>query len=111
MAPARPKKTTSRTPAKKTTAVKKSSAKKQPAQKSAAKSAAAKRSTKATPRRKVATAADSVDEQLARFRSMRAFNATAEPSGTTKSPNASSPNTFHFVIQKPAAYHLNCACR
>src|ERR1700744_6271776 len=107
MAPARPKKTTSRTPAKKTTAVNKSSAKKQPAQKSAAKSAAAKRSTKATPRRKVATAADSVDEQLARYRYMRDFKVTAEPSGTTKSSKASSPNALPFVIQKHAASHLH----
>src|ERR1700761_7347576 len=107
MAPARPKKTTSRTPAKKTTAVKKSSAKKQVAKKSTAKSAAEKKFTKPAPRRKVATAADSVDEQLARYRSMRDFKVPAEPSGTTKSSKASSPNALPFVIQKHAASHLH----
>src|SRR3984885_4879101 len=112
MAPARPKKSASRTPAKKTTAAKKSSAKKQSAKASApkraaTKSAAAKKSTsKPSPRRKSASASDSVDEQLARYRSMRDFKVTAEPSGT-KHSTTSSPNAFPFVIQKHAASHLH----
>src|ERR1700744_4212163 len=112
MAPARPKKTASRTPAKKTTSTKKAPAKKQSAKKSAAKrvttkSAAAKKSTtKPAPRHKTASAADSVDEQLARYRSMRDFKVTAEPSGTKRS-TSSSPNSLPFVIQKHAASHLH----
>lgn len=113
MAPARPKKIASRKPAKKTTAATKSPAKKQPAKKSAStrattKSAAAKKSTtKPAPRRKSASAADSVDEQLARYRSMRDFKVTAEPSGGTKSSATSGFKGFPFVIQKHAASHLH----
>jgi bifunctional non-homologous end joining protein LigD len=112
MAPARSKKTASRKPAKKTTAAIKSPAKKQAAKTSAPKrattrSAAAKKSTKPAPRRKAASAADSVDEQLARYRSMRDFKVTAEPSGAAKRSAASSPKGFPFVIQKHAASHLH----
>src|ERR1700757_2590882 len=102
MASARPKKSASSKPAKKTRAATKSPAKKQPAKKSAAKSAAAKKPAKPAARRKAATAADSVDEQLARYRSMRDFKLTAEPSGSPKSiPRAAEPkaNAFPFVIQ------------
>jgi bifunctional non-homologous end joining protein LigD len=111
MASARPKKSASRTPAKKATAAKKSSAKTQPAKKAtlkpaATKSATAKKSTKPAPRRKVVSAADSVDAQLARYRSMRDFHVTAEPSGTKRS-TTSSPDALPFVIQKHAASHLH----
>jgi len=50
--------------------------------------------------------ADAVDQQLARYRSMRDFQVTAEPAGkTTKNskPSAALP----FVIQKHAASHLH----
>jgi len=50
--------------------------------------------------------ADAVDQQLARYRSMRDFQVTAEPAGkTTKKskPSAALP----FVIQKHAASHLH----
>src|SRR5215472_10549140 len=51
-------------------------------------------------------AADAVDEQLARYRSMRNFGVTAEPSGgsakTTKSMGG-----LPFCVQKHAASHLH----
>ncbi|MES2390460.1 MAG: DNA polymerase ligase N-terminal domain-containing protein, partial [Acidobacteriota bacterium] len=47
---------------------------------------------------------DKVDEQLARYRSMRDFKITAEPSGKSKSTKAS---VLPFVIQKHAASHLH----
>ena len=50
------------------------------------------------------TAGDAVDEQLARYRSMRDFRVTEEPSGgTKKSPAEALP----FVIQKHAATRLH----
>jgi bifunctional non-homologous end joining protein LigD len=58
-------------------------------------------------------AADAVDEQLARYRSMRDFGITAEPSGTATPAKKSSlkkPSTTQglpFVIQKHAASHLH----
>jgi bifunctional non-homologous end joining protein LigD len=79
---------------KKTTAPKKS----KPAAKSAAKPA--KKSTRAS------NASDTVDEQLARYRSMRDFHVTAEPTGGHKTkprPTGALP----FVIQKHAASHLH----
>jgi bifunctional non-homologous end joining protein LigD len=53
-----------------------------------------------------ASSADAVDEQLARYRSMRDFKVTAEPSGGSKK---SSPkqDALPFVIQKHAASHLH----
>ena len=114
MAPARPKKTASRKPVKKASAGVKSPAKKQAA-KTAVKKSATKRATtakssaakKPTPRRNATSAADSVDEQLARYRSMRDFKITAEPSGAAKPSATSSPKGFPFVIQKHAASHLH----
>ncbi|WP_263374988.1 DNA ligase D [Granulicella aggregans] len=65
-----------------------------------AKKAAAKKSArKATP----ATASNAVDEQLARYRSMRDFGITAEPSGGPQKKQAALP----FCIQKHAASHLH----
>jgi bifunctional non-homologous end joining protein LigD len=110
MAPARPKKTVSRKPLKKSSAGVKSPAKKQAAKKSATKRATTAKSSaakKPTPRRKSASAADSVDEQLARYRSMRDFKVTAEPSGAAKPSATSSAKGFPFVIQKHAASHLH----
>ena len=49
-------------------------------------------------------AADAVDEQLSRYRSMRNFGVTSEPSGGTKTNPAAS---FPFVIQKHAATRLH----
>jgi len=66
-----------------------------------------------------ATASNAVDRQLARYREMRDFNVTAEPSGkapaksagkkssTNKSSTKSKQPTLPFVIQKHAASHLH----
>src|SRR5215472_11991915 len=89
---------------KKTTAAKKTHPKKAPAKKST-KPPASKTSTPA--RRKPTSAADSVDAQLARYRSMRDFNITAEPSGSRSTKSAATPKGLPFVIQKHAASHLH----
>src|SRR5271165_4460575 len=61
-----------------------------------------------------ATASDAVDRQLARYREMRDFNVTVEPSGKTSAKSAgnqSSPKSkqkaLPFVVQKHAASHLH----
>ena len=69
--------------------------------KSAAKKTPAKKSPASTARTK---ASNAVDDQLARYRSMRDFKVTAEPSGTSKSKKTSA---LPFVIQKHAASHLH----
>ena len=71
--------------------------------------------TKKTPptkkSRKRANPADAVDEQLARYRSMRDFDITAEPAGATKAKKtdrvAKASRGLPFVIQKHAASHLH----
>ncbi len=50
------------------------------------------------------TAGDAVDEQLARYRSMRDFSITAEPAGKAKETKLAS---LPFCIQKHAASHLH----
>lgn len=50
-------------------------------------------------------AADAVDEQLARYRSMRDFSVTAEPSG--ESEKTKSTDGLPFCVQKHAASHLH----
>jgi len=52
-------------------------------------------------------ASDAVDEQLARYREMRDFDITAEPSGKTKKAPAKTKAKLPFVIQKHAASHLH----
>ncbi len=54
-----------------------------------------------------ANAADAVDEQLARYRSMRDFNVTAEPSGGESSKAATKQDDLPFCVQKHAASHLH----
>jgi bifunctional non-homologous end joining protein LigD len=71
-------------------------ARKAPSKKLAAKSTKAKASV---------GAADAVDEQLARYRSMRDFEVTAEPSGGEK--KIADEQGLPFVIQKHAASHLH----
>ena len=67
--------------------------------------ATTKRTSK-TPAPPVATGAgDQVDEQLARYRSMRDFNVTAEPSGAAKTHEPA--EGLPFVIQKHAATRLH----
>jgi bifunctional non-homologous end joining protein LigD len=52
----------------------------------------------------LATAADVVDEQLAKYRSMRDFHITEEPAGAAKDGTAAA---LPFCIQKHAASHLH----
>ncbi len=94
------------------------------ARKSSAKKSSAPRSTKSAPTKKKPTrarakahplsSADAVDTQLARYRSMRDFQITAEPSGadarakkSAASRTADSAHGLPFVIQKHAASHLH----
>src|SRR5690348_10019171 len=51
-------------------------------------------------------AADVVDEQLARYRSMRDFKVTAEPSGASEKGKAKGEG-LPFCVQKHAASHLH----
>ena len=54
------------------------------------------------------SAADIVDQQLARYRDMRHFDITAEPSGSKKDIAKTKQKTaLPFVIQKHAASHLH----
>jgi bifunctional non-homologous end joining protein LigD len=53
------------------------------------------------------SSADAVDEQLARYRSMRDFEVTAEPAGGAKSMSKAKVEALPFVIQKHAASHLH----
>lgn len=52
-------------------------------------------------------ASDAIDQQLARYRSMRDFSVTAEPSGKDKARAAETASNLPFVIQKHAASHLH----
>ncbi len=54
------------------------------------------------------SSADAVDEQLTRYRGMRDFSVTAEPSGTKSTAKKSTASRgLPFVIQKHAASHLH----
>src|SRR3984885_4215960 len=74
--------------------------------KSAAKSAA---NPLAHPRKvSHVSASDAIDQQLERYRDMRDFNITAEPSGTATNKTGSTQKLqLPFVIQKHAASHLH----
>ncbi|MGD0798523.1 MAG: DNA ligase D [Acidobacteriaceae bacterium] len=72
--------------------------------KSAPKKPAAKKPASPKPS---ATPSSAIDQQLARYRSMRDFHITAEPSGASKPTKKNSPTQFPFVIQKHAASHLH----
>ncbi|HEY5055220.1 MAG TPA: non-homologous end-joining DNA ligase, partial [Acidobacteriaceae bacterium] len=105
MASARSNTGSARKPVKKTAA--KSAAASSP-KRNAAKKIAAK-STKSPPSKNQSASA-AVDEQLARYRSMRDFHITAEPSGarTAKSSLQNENRTkYPFCIQKHAASHLH----
>jgi DNA ligase D len=69
---------------------------------------AASKSTKkaASKKNSDTTAADVVDEQLARYRSMRDFRVTSEPSGAS-TKNKVSLHGLPFCVQKHAASHLH----
>ena len=73
-----------------------------------AKPKAAKSAKKsATPTTSTDIASNAVDEQLARYRSMRDFKITAEPSGTGNKANPKARSMQLFVVQKHAASHLH----
>jgi len=106
------KTSTSARAAKATASARKSATRK----KAAPKPKAAKSIARGRPRSAELTSADSVDAQLARYRSMRDFHTTAEPSGSGKvatsaaaarTLRASSERGLPFVIQKHAASHLH----
>lgn len=70
-------------------------------------SKSAKASKKTVEKKATGTnAADAVDEQLARYRSMRNFNLTAEPSGVS-GKSQSKGEGLPFCVQKHAASHLH----
>jgi bifunctional non-homologous end joining protein LigD len=79
----------------------KKSVKKAAGKKTASKTAAAKTKAKSSSR-----ASDAVDEQLERYRSMRDFHVTAEPSGGS-GKSKSELQHLPFCIQKHAASHLH----
>jgi bifunctional non-homologous end joining protein LigD len=69
---------------------------------------AAKRKAAKTTKPALDSAANAVDEQLARYRSMRDFKITAEPSGGRKSTaKTKSTAQLPFCVQKHAASHLH----
>src|ERR1700728_4494818 len=72
-----------------------------------AKPSAKKGAPKKHAKKNAGSASDSVDEQLARYRSMRDFQVTAEPSGSGKSSKPQPTDALPFVIQKHAASHLH----
>jgi bifunctional non-homologous end joining protein LigD len=72
------------------------------------KSATPAKAAKAASKKPADTASSAVDEQLARYRSMRDFAVTAEPSGGSKStPQSKAAAQLPFVIQKHSASHLH----
>lgn len=82
--------------------------KKSPAKKSVAKSVKAEsKKTLSKAAAKKISAADSVDEQLAKYRSMRDFHVTAEPAGGHGKAKPRPTGALPFVIQKHAASHLH----
>jgi bifunctional non-homologous end joining protein LigD len=87
-------------------ATKKAASKRTATKKAAKTTASEKTAAKKTSEPKPAsTAADAVAEQLARYRSMRDFKVTDEPSGRGKAKT--SDRELPFVIQKHAASHLH----
>jgi bifunctional non-homologous end joining protein LigD len=63
---------------------------------------------KASAKASASTASNAIDQQLARYREMRDFKITSEPSGSAKVIRAkASKNALPFVIQKHAASHLH----
>jgi bifunctional non-homologous end joining protein LigD len=78
------------------------------AAKKAAKHPPAKKAAKAPAKKSAGSSASSaVDEQLARYRSMRDFHITAEPSGSKSGAKAKAAAQLPFCIQKHAASHLH----
>jgi bifunctional non-homologous end joining protein LigD len=68
----------------------------------------AKKAAELSAKKSVDTASNAVDEQLARYRSMRDFHVTAEPAGTKDDAKKTANSTqLPFCIQKHAASHLH----
>jgi len=67
----------------------------------------AKKVGKPASKKSVDTASAAVDEQLARYRSMRDFKITAEPAGGKKSLKNENSKKYPFCVQKHAASHLH----
>src|SRR5580698_4424010 len=76
-----------------------------PVKKAAKKVPAKKSAKKSSP--KSSSASNVVDEQLAKYRSMRDFHVTAEPSGESSAKSKDKMAGLPFVIQKHAASHLH----
>ena len=68
---------------------------------------AVKKAAKPAQSEALASASDTVDSLLARYRSMRDFHVTAEPDGSEKSKKTHRTGALPFVIQKHAASHLH----
>jgi bifunctional non-homologous end joining protein LigD len=96
------KQTKSKTTSKKTLSQKISAQKTAAAPAKTFPSTIAKKSTTSARNR----ASNAIDEQLARYRSMRDFKVTDEPSGASKSKSQKT-SALPFVIQKHAASHLH----
>lgn len=62
---------------------------------------------KSKPSKSRKTVAEQVDEQLARYRTMRHFDKTAEPRGGSASSPKAGRSTLPFVVQKHAATRLH----
>src|SRR4051794_5312305 len=62
---------------------------------------------KKTTSKKQLSSAEQVDEQLARYRSMRHFDKTAEPAGGKPKKATTAESTLPFVVQKHAATRLH----
>ena len=78
------------------------------AAKTAAKHPPAKRAAKSAAKKTAGnSASNAVDEQLARYRSMRDFHITAEPSGSKSDAKTKAATQLPFCIQKHAASHLH----
>jgi bifunctional non-homologous end joining protein LigD len=86
----------------------KTAAKKTAGGKPAAKKPSSKKSVKPAIAPSADAASTAVDEQLARYRSMRDFHITAEPSGSKKdAKKTTNPHQLPFCVQKHAASHLH----
>jgi bifunctional non-homologous end joining protein LigD len=80
--------------------------------KAATKNAASKtKKSQSTRAKKVASspssASNAIDQQLGRYREMRDFKITSEPSGSPKGAVKNTKSVLPFVIQKHAASHLH----
>ncbi|MET0340963.1 MAG: non-homologous end-joining DNA ligase [Polyangiales bacterium] len=71
------------------------------------KAATKKKATRASTPKKASTPRKKVAERLAKYRSMRDFGETPEPSGARAAGAATKAHALSFVVQKHAASHLH----